>query len=160
MASNYLAELEAIQRWVKATAGLNSMRLQTAPPKVARPVILWEAPSRSRDRNITRWLYVNQVTQYGKLYANDLGHLLDFQDKLFSDLEERVGVLPVYNQAGQQIGKLEAVQLTFRETEGLDVPIEVQYQVTYSRTKPVEPPAPTAVYTKVTYQEGGSADGQ
>ncbi len=149
----YEKELEALQRWVKSVAGLNSVRLSDAQPKVARPVILWETPSRSKDRNLSRYQYVNKVTQYGRLYVNSLDQLLVFQENLLGDLEERVGVLPIYAD-GTVIANLKAVELVFTDNQGqsissLDVPFGIKYEVTYGRTRPIVPPPATTVTTRV-----------
>ena len=151
----YDQELVALQRWVKATAGLNSVRLRDAAPKVARPIILWETPGRKKDRNLSRYLYVNRVTQYGRLYVSSLDQLIEKQEALLNDLEEKVGVLPVYGDSGTVVASLKAVDLVFPESQGvnissLDVPFSIKYEVTYARTKPVEPPPATYVGTRVT----------
>jgi hypothetical protein len=147
----FLQEIDALQRWVKGAAGLNSMRLTAAPPRVARPVILWETPRRGRDRNVTRYQFVNRVQQFGKLFADNLDQLLDYQARLQLDLEEKQGVLPVYDQegaAGVQIGTIKAAVIEFGESESLDVPFTLTYEATYTRTKPTPPPAATKVITK------------
>jgi len=147
----YEKELEALQRWVKAAAGLNSVRLSDAQPKVARPVILWETPSRSKDRNLSRYQYVNKVTQYGRLYVNSLDQLLTMQEDLLGDLEEKVGVLPVYATDGTVAASLKAVEIAFpsNQVASLDVPFNISYEVTYGRTRPIEPPPATTVVTKI-----------
>jgi len=150
----YDQELSALQRWVKATAGLNSVRLRDAAPKVARPIILWETPGRKKDRNLSRYLYVTKVTQYGRLYVNSVDQLIDLQESLLGDLEEKVGVLPVYGNEGAVIAYLKAVELIFPESQGinitsLDVAFHITYEATYSRTKPVDPPPATFVGTRV-----------
>lgn len=147
-------ELEAITRWVMGAAGLNSMLLTSAPPKVARPVILWEAPQRSRDRNVDRYQYVNRVRQYGKIYAADLRQLLDYQGRLQIDLEDRENLLDVYDGSGAKVGRLKAVTVSFGQAEGLDVPIIVDYEATYARTRPAAPPAPKIVVTTYKPPEG------
>lgn len=152
MAGSYVLELESLQRWVKAVAGFNSMRLTMAPPKVARPIIIWEAPQRLRDRSISRYKYVNRVLQYGKLYVSNLDELNEVQDKLLTDLEDKTGVLPYYDSNGNRVGWLKAVEIEFTNSEGLDVPFIIRYEATYSRTKPADPPAATYVGTKVTTQ--------
>jgi len=151
----YEKELEALQRWVKSVAGLNSVRLSDAQPKVARPVILWETPSRSKNRNLRRYQYVNRVTQYGRRYVNSLDQLLTYQEALLGDLEEKVGVLPVYAADGTVAANLKAVELDFTDNQGqaissLDVPFSIKYEVTYGRVRPAEPPPATTVTTKIT----------
>lgn len=146
----YLEELDALQRWIYGTAGLTSLRLSEAPPKVARPVILWEAPGRGRDRNLGRWTYVNRVQQYGKLYVTSLDQLASYQEALLGDLEEKVGVLSVYNSQGAVIAKLKNVSIEFNTTQALDVPFIIRYEATYGRTRPAAAPAATRVVNKRT----------
>lgn len=141
---DYLKELDAVQTWIKSVAGLNSYRLSEASPKLARPVVLWEAPSRSKDRNISRYQYVNKVKQYGRLFVKHLDHALKVQEQLTKDIEEKVGVIPIMED-GKQIGLLKAVTIDFTESNSLDINFSVSYEVTYGRTKPVEPPAATYV---------------
>lgn len=149
----YELEIDAIQRWIKTAAGLNSMRLTSAPPKVPRPVILWENPQRGKDRNVSRWQYVNKVQQFGKLFVNSFDEAASIQQKLQLDLEEKVGILPIYETSGKQIAILKAVDISFKNSQELDIPIIVNYEATYSRTKPVEPPPAIFVGTKVRYKE-------
>lgn len=146
----YKEEIDAIQRWIWATASLKSYRLSEAPPNVSRPAILWEPPARSRERNLGRYSFVNRVQQYGKLYVSSFDQLADLQDALTADLENKVGVLPVFDQAGQQIGRLKQARLVFQHTETLDVPLYLEYEATYARTRPAVPPAATHVGTKIT----------
>lgn len=150
--ADYLKELEAIQIWIKAVANLNSYRLSEAKPKVARPVILWETPSRSKDRNTSRYQYVNKVRQFGKLFVNNLNEANSLQELLLKDLEEKVGVLPIYDN-GQPIANLKAVEIEFKEGDSLDIPFNIVYEVTYSRTKPEAPPPATLVGTKITVNQ-------
>lgn len=155
--SEYLQELDALQRWIKAAAGLNSVRLQAAPPAVARPVILWEAPRRSKRRELSRWNYVAGVSQYGKLYAENLDQLLAVEIALMQDLEAKGGVLPIYDQAGVQVAEIKAAAIEFMDSENLDVPFRVDYQVTYARAiPPVIPPASRVVTKLTTRDEGGT----
>lgn len=155
--SEYLQELDALQRWIKAAAGLNSVRLQAAPPAIARPVILWEAPRRGKVRDLSRYRYTNAVQQYGKLYAVNLEQLLQIETTLLQDLEEKGGVLPIYGPGGVEVGKLQAVTIEFTESENMDVPFRVLYEATYKRSvQPEEETAPpaTRVVTKVTTPSG------
>jgi hypothetical protein len=152
---SYIQELDAIGRWIKATASLNSMRLVEAPPKVARPIVLWEAPNRRTDRNISRYIYVKRTSQYATLYVKSLDQLGVIMDKLETNLEERVGVLPIYDSMNTQIGLLKAVEIEFNNSENLNVPITVQYEATYSRVQPDPLPAATSVTNKIT-TGGGS----
>jgi hypothetical protein len=146
----YLEELDALQRWIYGTAGLTSMRLAEAPPKVARPVILWEPPFRGRDRNLGRYTYINRVQQYGKLYVTSLDQLTDYQEKLLGDLEEKVGVLPVFDSTGVKVADLKNVELEFNRSESLDVPFIIRYEIAYARTRPAAAPNATTVYNKKT----------
>jgi hypothetical protein len=144
----YVEELLAIQTWVKSVAGLNSYRLKDAKPKVARPVILWEVPSRVKDRNLSRYTYVQKVRQYGRLFVNSLDEVLDVQEKLSADLESVGNVLPVYN-AGVFAGYLKAVTLEFTEGVDLDVKFNVAYEVAHGNTRPQEAPPATKVINKI-----------
>lgn len=154
----YMQEIDALQRWVWTVAGLKSYRLTEAPPKIARPAIVWETPSRSQDRNIGRWQYVNKVKQYGKLYVTSLDQLYDLQDLLGMDLaeeaEERkkyINQLPVYSRSDQDgviIGQLREVYIFYNNGDGLDVPMRIEYEVTYKRNRQTAPP-PTSVITKI-----------
>lgn len=144
----YKKELDAIQRWIYAVAGLTSMRLTQAPPKVARPIILWQASERSKDRNISRYQYVNRVVQYGKLYVNSLDELNDLEYQLLNDIEEKLGVLSVFDDQNTEIAKLKAVEVTFDQSNTLDVPIRIEYEATYGRTRPAQAPSATAVFNK------------
>jgi len=145
---DYIKELEAIQTWIKTITGLNSYRLKEAKPKLARPVILWETPSRNRDRNISQYQYVNKVRQYGRLFVSSLEEAIDVQEKLIKDLEEKLGVLPVMD-GDTQLTVLKAVELEFQDSNNLDIPFNITYEVTYGRTRPVEPPPATYVGTKI-----------
>ncbi|NIK67933.1 hypothetical protein [Paenibacillus sp. BK720] len=152
-----LQEIDALQRWIYATAKLPSYRLGAAPPKLPRPVIIWEAPSRPASKNISRWKYRKNVTQFGKFYAADLGQLLNYQDTLEKDLEEKMGRLPVYEQEGpgaKIVGQLQNVQIIIDNTDQtLDVQIRVTYEATYSRNRDTAPP-PTEVFTTVVTPDG------
>lgn len=141
-------ELEALGRWVKATANLNSMRLMAAPPRVARPIILWEAPQRQRLKNTARYLFVNQVRQYGKLFAKDLDQLLEYQTRLQLDLEDRENTIDIFGADGQKIGWLKNISMYFETSVGLDVPFQIEYEVGYARNRPVVPPPPKYVHTR------------
>lgn len=157
--NSYEQEVNSLQIWLKQTAGLNSMRLTAAPPILARPVVLFEQPARGKDRNISRWLYVNNVEQYGKLYVHDFDQAAALQYMLLSDLEERVGVLPIYgpnpedpNGPAVEIAVMKAAQLRFNTSENLDVPFTLEYETTYSRQQPDAAPAATYVGTRITVQ--------
>jgi hypothetical protein len=144
---DYIKELEVIQTWIKATAGLNSYRLKEANPKVGRPVILWETPSRGRDRNISQYQYVNRVRRYGKLFVESADQADDIQEKLIKDLEEKQGVLPIKDGV-TMVGYLKAITIDFGEGVGLDIPFTIQYEATYGRTRPQQPPPASKVTNK------------
>lgn len=150
----YKQELDAISRWIKAVAGLNNLRLSEAPAKIARPVILWENPGRGKDRDLGRYKYVNKVIQFGKLFVNSLEQAAEIQETLLSDLEEKLGVLPVYEKTaqGQEViaTKLKQVTVKFVESENLNIPIQVEYEVTYGRIKPAAAPQAVVVGNRIT----------
>jgi hypothetical protein len=153
----YLQEIDAMQRWVKATANLNSFRLSEAPPKVGRPVALLEAASRRKDRVISHYSTTRRISQYGKLYVKNLDQLADIVDKLERDLEEKQGLLPIFensNAAAVQVGSLKAVEFELTTSDQLDVPFQIRYEVTYHRPKPVIPAA-TSVNTRIRIKEEG-----
>lgn len=143
----YAQEIDALQRWVYTAAGLTSHRLSNAPPKVARPVILWEGPNRTKGQNLGRYHYTRITSQYGKLYVNDLTQLADLIDKLEINLAEKDEWLPIYetDQPGAvQVGKLLNVRLEVGTANTVDLPITIRYEVIYNRTIP--DPAPPATY--------------
>ena len=148
----YLQELDALQRWIKAAANLNSLRLKEAPPMIARPEILWETPVRGPRKNLDRYRYVQPVNQYGRLYVKDLEQLLEYQELLIADLEERVGRLPVYAGA-VEAAKLKEVVLEFMEGETLDAAFKLRYEATYTRVKPDPAPKATKVGIKVVSED-------
>ncbi|XJZ25952.1 hypothetical protein ACF5W4_11120 [Bacillota bacterium Lsc_1132] len=149
----YVQEIDALQRWIYKAATLTSMRLQEAPPSVPRPIILWEMPQRSRMKNLNQYTYVVRVRQYGKLFVSSFDQAAIFQDKLLNDLEEKYGVLPVY-ESGQatalEVAKLKQVDITFNNSESLDIPLVVTYEITYGRTRPAAAPAAATVKTTLT----------
>lgn len=146
---DYQGELKAVQSWLKATAGLNSWRRSEAPPTLPRPVVVWDSPYRGRANNLHRYAYVQKVIYYGKLYVSSLNEVLDLQDTLITDLENKCGVIPINGSGGTPLGLLKDATLEFTETEGLDVPFRLTYYVTYGRIKPAAPPAPLKVFTRV-----------
>lgn len=150
---DYVLELKAVQTWLKSASGLNSWRRTNAPPTLPRPVILWESPFRGRARHLHRYAYVQNVRYYGKLFVNSVDEVLLLQQKLSEDIENRCGLLDVLDDNGVKVGLLKSVEVEFNETEGLDVPFRLSYEVAYTRTKPVDPPAPIHVYTKVTSRQ-------
>lgn len=150
---DYVLELKAVQTWLKSASGLNSWRRTNAPPTLPRPVILWESPFRGRARHLHRYAYVQNVRYYGKLFVNSVDEVLLLQQKLSEDIENRCGLLDVLDDNGVKVGLLKSVEVEFNETEGLDVPFRLSYEVAYTRTKPADPPAPIHVYTKVTSRQ-------
>lgn len=149
----YLQEVEALQVWLKAAAGLNSYRLKDAKPSLARPVVLFETPGRQQVRNLSRYTYVVPVRQYGKLFVNSVDEAVSMQEKLIQDLEERVNVLQVYKDKLPVAGAyLKAVVLEFSRADGLDIPFTISYEATYTRGKPAEPPHATTVVNRISTQ--------
>lgn len=150
-------EIDALQRWVFQHAQLISMKLSSAPPTVARPVILWEHGQRSRTKNLTRYSYVVRCQQYGKLFVESFDQAATLQDLLLDSIEQRYGVLPVFEAVGSdvQIATLKNVTIDFRSSETMDIPIVVAYEATYGRTRPVLPPPATKVAHKITSPLGG-----
>ncbi|MEG1083977.1 MAG: hypothetical protein RSE04_06005 [Hydrogenoanaerobacterium sp.] len=146
---DYELELETVQTWLKSVGGLNSWKRSGLPPSLPRPVVVWETPYRSRKKQLNRYAYTQTVKYYGKLYINSVDEILRLQNTLVQDLENKTGLLEV-KDAGVSVGYMKAVELTFNQTEGLDVPFTLSYEVSYSRTKPTPTPAPKYVYTKVT----------
>lgn len=149
----YKEELDALGRWVYKTAGLQSHRLSEAPPKVARPVILWEAPSRRKGRDLGNYSFLKSIAQYGKLYVASLDQLADLLDKLEKDLAERNDLLPMYetDQLGaKRIGWLTQVELEVGNATTVDVPIILRYSVQQGRLYPDEAPPAVTVTTKLT----------
>jgi hypothetical protein len=149
--SNFLREIDALGRYVYRAATLKSMRLTEAPPTVARPVILWENPQRGRSRNLDQYTYVVRVQQFGKLFVNSFDQAAIYQDSLISYLEEKYGVLEVYenDQSTQVVALLKAVTIEFNPSETLDIPINVTYEATYSRKRPVDPGPASFVGNKI-----------
>lgn len=148
---DYLRENEALQIWIKAAAGLSSYRLKDAKPQLARPVILFETPSRGKSTNLGRYKYTIPVKQYAKLFVNSVEQAHEVQENLIKDLEERVGVLPIYGDDKQPLAgiNLKAVVIDFEQGEQLDIPFTISYEATYSRTKPAEAPPATTVSSKL-----------
>lgn len=154
----YKQEIDALGRWVYQVAGLASHRLSSAPPKVARPVILWETPTRTKGDNFGNYLYTRRTSQFGKLYVNTLDQLADLMDKLEKDLGDRNEYLPVYatdQAAAEQIGRLQKVQLDFNTSQNVDVPITIRYESVYSRPIPIDPGPATFIGTTFNLTEGG-----
>lgn len=148
---DYLRENTALQIWIKAAAGLNSYRLKDAKPQLPRPVILFETPSRGKTTNLGRYKYTVPVKQYGKLFINSVEEAHEVQENLIKDLEEKVGVLPIYGDDQKPLTGiyLKAVVIDFDEGEQLDIPFTISYEATYSRTKPAEAPNATTVSSRL-----------
>lgn len=144
---DYSKELETLQTWVKSVTGLKSYRLREAKPKLARPVILWENPQRQPPRNIGQYQYVISVRQYGRLFVASLDESLDAQEKLTKDLAEKYGIFTI-TEDGFKVGLLKEAEIEFTNSESLDVPFSVKYEVTYGRTRPAVPPPATTVTTR------------
>lgn len=155
--TNFENELEALTRWCTTAASLTSFHAGQAPTEIARPSVEFKAPYRGRDRIRDRYVYVNKVIQYGVLYAATLAQGVGLQDRLFSNLEEAVGRIPVYGlvtdgQGGQKediIAWLFDARLEFQTATGLDIPFTLTYYVTYTRARPATPPPATFVGTRV-----------
>lgn len=146
---DYELELNTVQKWLKATSGLNSWRRAAAPPTLPRPVIIWESPYRGRKRNLHKYAYTQSVKYYGKLFINSVDEVLRLQNLLTEDLENRLGRLEVLDK-GILVGYIKAAEIVFNQTEGLDVPFTFSYEVSYSRSRKEPLPPPTYVHTKVT----------
>ncbi|MED3571960.1 hypothetical protein [Cytobacillus praedii] len=156
----YLQELDALGRWVFSVAKLKSHRLSAAPPQVARPVILWEGPTRTKGENLGRYHFTRKTSQYGVLYVSNLDQLADLMDKLEKDLGDRDEWLPIFETDqpnAVQVGKLRKVQIEFNTTQAVNIPIIIRYEVTYSRPTPVKAPAAVSVGNKIKLG-GGQVD--
>jgi len=146
---DYELELQAVQTWLKTSSGLNSWRRAGALPTLARPVVIWESPYRGRKKHLNRYAYTQNVKFYGKLFINSVDEALRLQNHLIEDLENRCGILNVYNVDGDLVGYIKAAEISFKDTEGLDIPFTFAYEASYSRTKPAPIPPPRYVATKV-----------
>ena len=129
---DYDNELRTVQTWLKSTAGLNSCK-RGVGLKLARPVVLFDSPGRSRERHLTRHSYVQTVQWYGKLYVDSLDEGLRYQNILVTDLEDKCGLLEVVDDKGEHLAYLKQATLSFRDTEGLDIPFTLSYEVAYKR---------------------------
>jgi hypothetical protein len=148
----YTEELDALGRWVYGTAGIQSHRLSSAPPAVARPVILWEGPNRRKGQDLGNYSHIRRVSQYGTLYVDNLDQLAEILDKLEGDLAKRNDLLPVYanDQAGAlQTGWLKKVEFDLNTTQSVNIPIVVRYEVIQDRPVPEEAPPAATVVTKL-----------
>lgn len=149
----YKQEIDALGRWVFGVAGLRSHRLSAAPPQVARPVILWEAPSRVKGLNLGNYHYTKKTSQFGKLYVTHLDQLADLIDTLEKHLGDNYEALPIYESdqaAAAVVGYLRNVEFDISTAQKVDVPITVKYEAIYSRPLPEVLPAATKIFTKFT----------
>lgn len=146
----YEYELKAVQRFIKQTAGLNSWRRSDTPPKLTRPVILWESPYSGRTSHLSRWAYRQSKKYYGKLFVNNVTECVSLQEKLTFGLENLCGVLPVLDDKGTRLGWIKEAVFEFNDaSDSLDIPFTLSYVVAYTRTQPEPPPAARTVGTKV-----------
>lgn len=149
---SYRQEIDALSRWIYQTTGLSSILLSDAPPQVARPVILWEAPNRRRGRDLGNYGFERRVTQYGTLYITHLFQLADIVESLESNIAERFDILPVFASdelGAPRIGWLKKVELEVNNAQGTDVGISIRYTVNQDRPTPVPLPPATKVVTKI-----------
>ena len=156
----YKQELDALGRWVYQKAGLRSYRLDSSPPKVARPVILWEIPNSTRGSALGNYAFTKKRSQFGKLYVGSLNQLADLMDLLEQTLADSYEYLPIHESdepSAPIIGRLQRVQFDVGTSETLDVPITVRYEVIQYRTQEAEAPPATVVVTDANY-EGGLTD--
>ncbi|WP_287714508.1 hypothetical protein [Blautia sp.] len=128
----YDKELKALQTWLKDTAGLNSFK-RGVGLKLARPVVLFDSPGRSRARHITRYSYVQTVQWFGTLYVDNLDEAIKYQEALVQNLEDKCGVLEVKDDAGNIVGRLKNAELKFKEAESLDIAFTLSYEAAYKR---------------------------
>lgn len=151
---DYETELTAVQTFIKKAAGLNSWRRTAVPPKLARPVVLWESPYRGRARHLSRWTYQQTIKYYGKLFVNDVAESNRLQELLIQRLEDTCGVLPLTDDKGNRIGWIKNAVFEFNDaSDSLDISFTLSYEVAYERARPTEPPAPRYVSTRVTLNE-------
>ncbi len=148
---DYEYELQAVQRFLKQYAGLNSWRRADAEPKLARPVVLWDSPYRGRARHLSRWSYTQSVKYFGKLYVTDVTQAVALQEKLTVNLEDLCGLLPIVDDKGDRVGWIKNAAVEFNDASGdLEIPFTFSYEVSYTRKRPEVPPPPRVVGTKVT----------
>lgn len=146
---DYQKELDTISKWIYDTTGVPGLEITNDRSKRARPFILYEIPWRGRDRNITRYKYINRVRQYAKLFVRNATEALEIQEKLLKGIEDLDGILPVLDDQGEEIGLLKEVNIEFTDSQGLEINFTVNYEVTYSRPKPDPVPAATFVGQRV-----------
>lgn len=147
--ADYLKELETLQTWIKGVTGLGSWRLKDMPPKLSRPVIVFESPNRRKDRELSQYQYIMKVQRFGKLYVKSTDNLDEIQEQLFKDLENKYNVIEI-KDGETLIALLKAVEIEFEDVDGLDVPFVINYEATYSRIVPEAAPPATFVGTKIT----------
>lgn len=137
----YAIELRTVQTWLKSTAGLNSFK-RGVELNLARPVVLFDVPGRSRARHLTRFSYVQTVTWPCTLYIDSLDEAMRYQDALVTDLEDRCNVLEITDENKQRIGWLKNVTVRFTGAESLDAAFTLSYDVAYKRSgwDAVDPP--------------------
>lgn len=138
----YAKELNAVQTWLMSSAGLKSFKRGTGL-KLSRPVVLFDSPGRSRARHLTRYSYVQTVQFFGTLYVDNLDEAIAYQEALVSDLENKCGVIEVKDAGGKVEGRLKCAELKFKETDSLDIPFTLSYEVAYKRSG-WDTPIPTA----------------
>lgn len=152
MATNYRAEIDALQRFIYAAAGLKSARQSANSTPVARPLVLFGPPQRLKDRQLSDLVYVTRVVQYATLQVTSLDELVDAQEALISDLQSRGSVLPVYaddTANAAQVSTLKRVEIEFDNDLSLDVPMRIRYEATYKTGDPTVYPAATKVTNRV-----------
>lgn len=144
----YVKELDTLQTWFKATAGLNSFRRGTNL-NLPRPVVLLDTPGRGRARHLTRYSYVQTVTWPCTLYVNSVEEAVSYQEALVTDIEDLCNVLEI-TENGKHVGWLKNVTVKFTDTDSLDVPFTITYEVAYKRKgwNAVDPIADT-IYTRL-----------
>lgn len=129
---DYDKELNAIQTWLKSTAGLASFK-RGVSLSLSRPVVLFDSPGRSRSKHLTRYAYVQTVSVFGTLYVDSLDECLIYQNALLQDLEDKCGVVDVVDDKGNLEGRLKNANLKFKEGDSLDVAFTLTYDVAYKR---------------------------
>jgi hypothetical protein len=145
-------ELEAIQRFCKKAAALDSVVITANPEPLARPIIVWEAPWRGKPKLITSYKYSIPVKQYGKLQVNNGNETVVVQEKLILGLEDLDGMLDILDANGVKVGRIQYAFWTFDTTDTTEVPFNLAYEVTYCRPLPVIPGPAINVGTDI-YEE-------
>ena len=129
----YSKELDTVQTWLKSTAGLNSFR-RGVELNLARPVVLFDVPGRSRARHLTRYAYVQTVTWPCTLYVDTLEEAVRYQEALVTSLEDKCNVLEIKDDTGKRIGWLKKVVAKFLDGDSLDATFTLTYEVAYKRS--------------------------